>query len=94
MVLLTIARLSLAQAQAVDGETTGTIIDFAPGSSIAVKDDSGELVRLTFAKAVTIANANGKEIPIYKLKRGRKVRMHWIKSGNDSAVDKVTLLQE
>jgi hypothetical protein len=95
-VCLTVWALALVSAQSPPAadESIGTISDFVPGSSIVLRTDAGETLRYSFAKSVAIVNANGKEIPIYKLKRGRKVRVHYSKAGTDLAVDRVALVQE
>jgi len=75
-------------------ESTGTITTFTPGSTIVLNTGTGEPVQYKFAKSVTYVNAKGKEINASKFKKDRKVRVHYVKEGNDMLVDKVTVVKE
>lgn len=75
-------------------ETVGTITEFTAGSSIALNTGSGEPVQFKFAKSVTYVNARGKEINAAKIKKDRKVRVHYVKEGSDMLVDKVTVVKD
>ena len=39
-------------------------------------------------------NANGKVINASKIRKDRKVRVHYVKEGNDMLVDKVTVVKD
>ena len=96
--------VAVAQAQtsststttAAGGETTttttenyGTVTEFSPGASIVLSTGTGEPVHYKFGKTVTYVTADGKVIEASKIKKSSKVRVHYIKDGNDMIVDKV-----
>ena len=70
-------------------ETAGTITEFSPGASIVLSTGSGEPVHYKFAKTVTYVTPDGKVIETSKIKKNSKVRVHYIKEGDDMLVDKV-----
>jgi hypothetical protein len=86
--------ITMSGAAPAKTETVGTITEFTAGSSIALNTGSGEPVQFKFAKSVTYVNARGKEINAAKIKKDRKVRVHYTKEGNDMLVDKVTVVKE
>jgi hypothetical protein len=75
-------------------ESVGTITDFTPGASIVLNTGAGEAVTYKFGKTVTYMNANGKVINASKIRKDRKVRVHYVKEGNDMLVDKVTVVKD
>lgn len=75
-------------------EATGTISDVTPGATIVLSTGSGDPVTYKFGKSVTYVNANGKVIDVSKLRKNRKVRVHYVKEGNDMIVDKVTIVKD
>ena len=96
--------VAVAQAQtsststttAAGGETTttttenyGTVTEYSPGASIVLSTGTGEPVHYKFSKTVTYVTADGKVIEASKIKKSSKVRVHYIKDGNDMIVDKV-----
>jgi len=96
--------VAVAQAQtsststttAAGGETTttttenyGTVTEYSPGASIVLSTGTGEPVHYKFGKTVTYVTADGKVIEASKIKKSSKVRVHYIKDGNDMIVDKV-----
>ncbi len=85
---------SEAAAVKTTSENVGTITEFTPGSEIVLSTGSGEPIHYKFAKSVTYVNARGKEINAAKIKKDRKVRVHYTKEGNDMLVDKVTVVKE
>ena len=60
-----------------------------PGASIVLSTGSGEPTHYKFSKTVTYVTADGKVIEASKIKKSSKVRVHYIKDGNDMLVDKV-----
>ena len=70
-------------------ETTGTITEFTPGSSIVLSTGTGEPVHYKFSKSVTYVTPDGKVIEASKVKKNAKVRVHYMKEGSDMVVDKV-----
>ena len=75
-------------------ESTGTITEFTPGLSIVLNTGTGEPVRYKLGKSVTFVNAKGKVINDSKMKKDRKVRVHYVKEGNDMVVDKVAIVRD
>jgi len=70
-------------------ETYGTVTDFSPGASLVLSTGSGEPVQYRFSKTVIYVTPDGKVIDASKIKKNSKVRVHYIKEGNDMLVDKV-----
>jgi ABC-type transport system substrate-binding protein len=87
---------STSTSTTAGGETTttttenyGTVTEFSPGASIVLSTGTGEPVHYKFSKTVTYVTADGKVIEASKIKKSSKVRVHYIKDGNDMIVDKV-----
>ncbi|HJT82247.1 MAG TPA: hypothetical protein VJ719_13710 [Chthoniobacterales bacterium] len=74
-------------------ETTGTVTEFSPGASIVLSTGSGEPVNYRFSKNVTYVTADGKVIEASKVRKNSKVRVHYVKEGNDMLVDKVIVTE-
>ena len=72
-------------------ESTGTVTEFTPGDSLILKTEATEPMHYTFSKDVTYVNAHGKVIEASKIRKDSKVRVHYLKEGNDMVVDKVIL---
>lgn len=70
-------------------ESAGTVTEFSPGSSLVLSTGSGEPVHYRFSKSVTYVTPEGKVIEASKIRKNSKVRVHYIKEGNDMMVDKV-----
>ena len=70
-------------------ENYGTVTEFSPGASIVLSTGSGEPVHYKFSKTVTYITPDGKVIEASKIKKNSKVRVHYIKEGDDMMVDKV-----
>jgi len=74
-------------------ETTGTITDFTPGHHLFLKTEAGP-VQYKFDKTVTYVTSDGKVIEASKVRKDSKVRVHYIKQGDDMLVDKVIVTQD
>ena len=70
-------------------ESTGTITEYSPGSSIVLNTGSGEPVHYRFGKHVTYVTPDGKVIDSSRVRKDAKVRVHYTKEGDDMLVDKV-----
>ena len=70
-------------------ESTGTVTDFTPGQTIVLKTEAGEPAHYKFNKTVTYQTADGRVIEASKIRKDSKVRVHYIKSGDDMLFDKV-----
>ena len=80
------------EAQSTTTTTTenyGTVTEFSPGATIVLSSGTGEPVHYKFSKTVTYVTPEGKVIEVSKIKKNSKVRVHYIKEGNDMMVDKV-----
>jgi hypothetical protein len=75
-------------------ENVGTITEFTPGASLVLSSGTGEPVHYKLAKNVTYINAKGKEIKAERIRKDRKVRVHYTKEGDDMVVDKVTVVRD
>ena len=67
-------------------ESLGTV---TPGQTIVLKTDAGEPARYKFSKTVTYQTADGRVIQPSQIRKDSKVRVHYLKSGDDMLVDKV-----
>jgi hypothetical protein len=72
-------------------ESFGTLMELTPGEFLVLKADATEPVRYSFGKTVTYVNAHGKVIEASRFTKDSKVRIHWVKDGDNMLVDKVTL---
>jgi hypothetical protein len=70
-------------------ESTGTVIEFAPGETMVLKTEAAEPVHYRFSKQVTYVTAKGRVIDASKIKKDSKVQVHYVKDGDDMLVDKV-----
>ena len=70
-------------------ESTGTITEFTPGHHLFLKTEAAQPVRYKFGKTVTYVTPDGKVIETSKVRKDSKVRVHYIKEGDDMLVDKV-----
>ena len=70
-------------------ESTGTITEFTPGQTLFLKTEAAQPVRYRFGKTVTYVTADGRVIEASKIRKDSKVRVHYIKDGDDMLVDKV-----
>jgi hypothetical protein len=72
-------------------ETTGTVTEFTPRDTIVLKTAAGEPAHYKFSKTVTYQTADGRVIEASKIRKDSKVRVHYLKSGDDMLVDKVII---
>src|SRR6267143_3646138 len=70
-------------------ESTGTVTDFTPGQMMVLRTEAGEPMRYKFGKTVTYVTSDGKVVEASKIRKDSKVRVHYIKQGDDMLVDKV-----
>jgi hypothetical protein len=75
-------------------ESFGTVTDFTPGDSLILKTEASEPMHYKFGKTVTYVNAHGKVIEASKIRKDSKVRVHYVRQGDDMLVDKVILTPE
>lgn len=70
-------------------ESTGTVTEFTPGRALILRTEAAEPMRYKFGKTVTYVTSDGKVIEASKIRKDSKVRVHYIKQGDDMLVDKV-----
>ena len=75
-------------------ESFGTVTEFTPGDSLTLKTEATEPVHYKFGKTVEYVNVHGKVIEASKIRKDSKVRVHYVKQGDDMLVDKVILTPE
>jgi hypothetical protein len=74
-------------------ESTGTVTDFTPGQMMVLKTEAAEPMRYKFGKSVTYVTSDGRVIEASKIRKDSKVRVHYIKQGDDMLVDKVIVTE-
>lgn len=88
-----LAQPSGAGSAASNGEMTGTIKEYSPGTSLVLETLAPtEPIQFKLAKNITYADTDGKTIEAAGLTTNRKVRVHYIKVGGDYVADKVSLI--
>ena len=75
-------------------ESTGTVTEFTPGQALILRTEAAQPVRYKFDKTVTYVTSDGKVIEASKIRKDSKVRVHYIKNGDDMLVDKVIVTQD
>ena len=75
-------------------ESLGTVTEFTPGDSLTLKTEATEPMHYTFSKTVEYVNAHGKVIEASKIRKDSKVRVHFLKQGDNMVVDKVILTRD
>jgi hypothetical protein len=70
-------------------ESTGTVTEFTPGHALVLKTEASEPVHYKFGKTVTYVTSDGKVIEASQIRKDSKVRVHYLKEGDDMVVDKV-----
>jgi endonuclease YncB( thermonuclease family) len=75
-------------------ESFGTVTDFTPGQTLVLKTEAGEPARYKFSKTVTYQTADGRTIEASKIRKDSKVRVHYVKDGDDLLVDKVIVTKD
>jgi len=75
-------------------ESTGVVTEFTPGHQLFLKTEADQPVRYKFGKTVTYVTSDGKVIEASKIKKDSKVRVHYLKDGDDMVVDKVIVTKD
>ena len=74
-------------------ESTGTVTEFTPGHYLMLKTEAAQPVRYKFGKTVTYVTSDGKVIEASKIRKDSKVRVHYLKEGDDMVADKVIVTE-
>jgi hypothetical protein len=75
-------------------ESTGTVTEFTPGRALLLKTEADQPVRYKFGKTVTYVTSDGKVIEASQIRKDSKVRVHYLKEGDDMVVDKVIVTRD
>jgi hypothetical protein len=82
-----------AETATTTTESFGTVTEFRPGQTIVLRPETGEPTSYKFSDTVTYVTADGRVIDASKLRKDSKVRVHYLKSGDDMLVDKVVVTE-
>ena len=74
-------------------ESTGTISEYTPGSTLVLDIGTGELVQFKLSQNVVYADPDGTVLEAPGLSTNLRIRVYYIEVGGDNVVDKVTLLE-
>ena len=74
-------------------ESTGTVTEFTPGQALFLKTEADQPVRYKFGKTVTYVTSDGRVIEASKIRKDSKVRVHYVRDGDDMLVDKVIVTE-
>ena len=74
-------------------DSTGTVTEYTPGEMMVLKTEAVEPVRYKFGKQVTYVTSDGRVIQPSEVRKDSKVRVHYVKDGDDMLVDKVIVTQ-
>jgi hypothetical protein len=75
-------------------ESTGVVTEFTPGHQLFLKTEADQPVRYKFGKTVTYVTSDGKVIEASTIRKDSKVRVHYIKDGDNMLVDKVIVMPD
>jgi len=75
-------------------ETTGTVTEFTPGRHLFLKTEAEQPIRYKFGKTVTYVTSDGKVVEASTIRKDSKVRVHYIKDGDNMLVDKVIVMPD
>ena len=89
----TVATGTNGVTQTTTTESTGTVTEFSPGHYLFLKTEADQPVRYKFGKTVTYVTSDGKVIEASKIRKDSKVRVHYVKDGDDMVVDKVIVTE-
>ena len=73
--------------------TSGTVTEFVPGTSVILKTEAATPVTYKFSKTVTYVDESGKVLEPTLVRKDAKVRVHYVKQGEDTMVDRVIVLK-
>jgi hypothetical protein len=74
-------------------ESTGTIMEYTPDSTLVLDIGTGELVQFKLSQNVLYADPDGTVLEAPGLSTNLRIRVYYIRVGEDNVVDKVTLLE-
>jgi hypothetical protein len=75
-------------------DNMGTVTEITPGETMILKTEAAEPVHYKFSKSVIYTTADGRTIKASKIMKDSKVRVHYVKDGDNMVVDKVILTSD
>ena len=76
-----------------ESESTGVISEYTPGSALVLDIGTGEPVQFQLSQNVVYADPDGTVLEAPGLSTNQRIRVYYIRVGEDNVVDKVTLLE-
>ena len=73
-------------------EGTGTVTEFTPGQALILKTEAAEAVHYKFGNTVRYVTSDGQVVEASKIRKDSKVRVRYIKDGDDMVVNKVIVV--
>jgi hypothetical protein len=80
--------------QTTTTESNGTVTEFTPGQALVLKTEASEPVHYKFGKTVTYVTSDGQVVEPSQIRKDSKVRVHYLKEGDDMVVDKVIVTRD
>ena len=74
-------------------ESTGVISEYTPGSALVLDIGTGEPVQFQLSQNVVYADPDGTVLEAPGLTTNQRIRVYYIRVGEDNVVDKVTMLE-
>jgi hypothetical protein len=74
-------------------ESTGTISEYTPGSDLVLDIGIGEPVQFQLSQNFVYVDPDGTVLEAPGLSTNERIRVYYIRVGEDNVVDKVTLLE-
>jgi hypothetical protein len=74
-------------------ESTGVISEYTPGNALVLDIGTGEPVQFQLSQNVVYADPDGTVLEAPGLTTNQRIRVYYIRVGEDNVVDKVTLLE-
>ena len=74
-------------------EGAGIVTEYTPGQALILKTEAAEPVHYTFGKTVTYVTSDGRVIEASTIRKDSKVRVHYIREGDNMVVDRVIVAE-
>jgi hypothetical protein len=74
-------------------ESTGLVTEYTPNQTLVLKTEAAEPLHYRFSKKVSYVTADGRAIESSRIRKDSKVRVHYVKEGDNMVVDKVIITE-
>ena len=74
-------------------ESTGVVSEYTPNQTLVLKTEAAEPLHYKFSKKVSYVTSDGRSIESSRIRKDSKVRVHYVKEGDDMLVDKVIVTE-